>query len=337
MSPLLSYSLILALSAAFFSWLATWALVYFLPRLSVIDAPSERSNHAVPIPRGGGLSVVLATLFFLLVSGISTALFIAVILAGVISFADDCKSQPVLRRLLVHAIAALLAVSIITPPIFQGYLPYLLDHALAALVLIFFMNIFNFMDGIDELSAMQTTSLCLGIVAIVIAMPSLPDFPALDALVLAGAMLGFWFFNRHPAQIFLGDVGSIPVGLLLGTLLLVLASQGQWVASLILPAYYFADACSTLLSRLLRGKKLHEAHSEHAYQQAVRCGLSHRAVVSHILTLNLLLIALAVLSTLGVQYALASLTLAYVASGVLVAWLHTVRPSLRDQLPARHA
>jgi UDP-N-acetylmuramyl pentapeptide phosphotransferase/UDP-N-acetylglucosamine-1-phosphate transferase len=337
MSPLVSYSLILSVSAAFFAWVGTWALVGLLPRLSVMDAPNERSNHAAPVPRGGGLAVIAATLFFLLVSGMTAPLFLAVALAALISFADDRKGQPIGRRLLVHIMAAVLAVSTITPPIFQGYLPYLLDHTIAALALVFFMNIFNFMDGIDEISAMQTTSLCLGVVAMVVAVPALLDFPAVDALVLAGAMAGFWYFNRHPARIFLGDVGSIPVGLLLGTLLLILASQGQWAAALILPAYYLTDAGSTLLSRLARRQKLHQAHSEHAYQQAVRRGLSHRTVVRQILTLNLLLIALAVVSSLDPWLGAACVVVAYAASGALTLLLHGVRRGAASSLSAGHA
>ncbi|MBY0354298.1 MAG: glycosyltransferase family 4 protein [Rickettsiales bacterium] len=332
MTSLIAYTIILCLSAALFSWVATWGLLLILPRLSVIDIPSERSNHASPIPRGAGIAVVSSAVFFLLVSGIDTYLIIALALLAIISFADDRKGQSVYRRLAVHLLASMLAVATIEKPIFQGYLPFMLDHALAVLVLTYFLNIYNFMDGIDELTAVQTVSLSAGLVAMVISVVALPEFLAVDAMVVSGAMLGFWYFNRHPARIFLGDVGSIPLGLIMGYLLLILASQGQWAASLILPAYYLTDASLTLATRLLQGKPIWQSHSEHGYQYAVRRGASHRRVVRAILMLNVVLIALASLSTLSFMAACGAMAAAYLGSLLLVLFLRGSGPVVQRQV-----
>lgn len=322
MSSLIVYSLILSASAMLFASVVTWALIEVLPRFSFLDQPEERKNHTAPIPRGGGLAVVSAALFFLLVSGISTELAVAILIIAAISFADDYRSQPILRRVMVHVVASLLAVSTIPLPVFQGLLPFYLDHALAAFLLIYFLNIYNFMDGIDEISAVQTFSIGFGLMAMVLAVPGLARFIGVDGMVMAGAMGGFWLFNRHPARIFLGDVGSIPIGLFMGTLLLVLSSQGQWAAALILPAYYLTDGSLTLLRRVLRGVPFWHAHSEHAYQLAVRNGLSHRQVVSHLVTLHFVLIVLAVVSSLDIRWALGCIALAY---GLALMWQAQLR------------
>jgi UDP-N-acetylmuramyl pentapeptide phosphotransferase/UDP-N-acetylglucosamine-1-phosphate transferase len=317
MTALISYTLILALSAMAFAWVSTWALLILLPKLALMDLPNARSNHENPVPRGGGIAVVLAMLFFLIISGIPFKLITALLAVALISLLDDWTGQPATRRLLVHIIASVLAVSTIHNPVFQGYLPSLLDQALAIMLLTYFLNIYNFMDGIDEITSVQTVSMSIGLAAIVCITPGMAHFIGVDALIMAGAIVGFWYFNRHPAKIFLGDVGSVPIGLFVGYLLLMLASQGEWAAALILPAYYLTDATITLLSRMTRRAPLMQAHSEHAYQRAVRRGMSHRVVVRHILSLNLLLILLAAISTLESWLALICVALAYGTAGVL--------------------
>jgi UDP-N-acetylmuramyl pentapeptide phosphotransferase/UDP-N-acetylglucosamine-1-phosphate transferase len=114
--------------------------------------------------------------------------------------------------------------------------------------------------------------------------------------------LGFLYWNWDKAEVFLGDVGSIPLGYLLGWLLLATAAAGQWEAALILPLYYVADASLTLIRRLLRGKRIWRAHREHYYQRAVQRGLSHAAVVKRILACNVLLIVLAIGAGLGLGW-----------------------------------
>jgi len=113
------------------------------------------------------------------------------------------------------------------------------------------------------------------------------------SLVMVGVALGFLVWNWHPAKIFLGDSGSVPLGYLLGWLLLSAAGHGHWAAALILPAYYLADATLTLGRRALRGEPLLKAHRQHFYQQAILGGVSHARVAGLILAANMVLVALA--------------------------------------------
>jgi UDP-N-acetylmuramyl pentapeptide phosphotransferase/UDP-N-acetylglucosamine-1-phosphate transferase len=148
--------------------------------------------------------------------------------------------------------------------------------------------------------------------------PIQPKALALDALIITASALGFYHFNRSPARLFMGDAGSIPLGFLNGYLLLSLAEAGAWVAALILPAYYLSDATFTLIKRALAGKKIWQSHSEHAYQQAVRAGLTHTQVVNRIMILNAVLVMLAILSTLHMMAGIAALVVAYILTTLFI-------------------
>jgi UDP-N-acetylmuramyl pentapeptide phosphotransferase/UDP-N-acetylglucosamine-1-phosphate transferase len=143
--------------------------------------------------------------------------------------------------------------------------------------------------------------------------------PALVAAVLLGAILGFAPFNKPVAQLFLGDVGSLPIGLLLGWLLLQLAAGGHLAAALILPLYYLADATITLGLRIANGERVWQAHRSHFYQRATDNGFSVGEIVARVLAVNLVLAALALVSVAAgsVPLSLAALAAAIAA----VAWL----------------
>jgi UDP-N-acetylmuramyl pentapeptide phosphotransferase/UDP-N-acetylglucosamine-1-phosphate transferase len=321
------YAMILAGSAFLFALCGTALLVWLLPRLNLLDHPEERKNHTVPTPRGGGIAVMFAALGFLAVAGVPGGVLLAAAALTLVSALDDHHSMPVRTRLLAQALAVLLVVPHAGGLVFQGVLPHWADTLLAGLALLWFTNLYNFMDGIDEITSMETAGIMLGLMLLVFAKRDLPNGLAVDAAVLGAAVLGFFVFNRHPAKIFLGDAGSIPLGLLTGFFLLRLAASGHWQAALILPAYYLSDATLTLLTRLLSGKKIWEAHSEHAYQRAVRAGRSHHGVAMNILWLNLVLTALAVASLLGGKMALGALALAYGLSLFLMARFFAAPPS----------
>lgn len=289
---------ILVLSAAMFSFACCWLVLQWLNhQQSLQDIPNERSNHTAPTPRGGGIAVVLAAGCFLLVAGAADLLIWSVIGIAAISFADDLHGVSVRHRLAVHLGAALLCVLALKGLVFQGLLPWYADHLLAVLALVLYLNLYNFMDGIDGIACAQTISLGIGLAAVALSAEGVLSGVAADGLILAAACLPFLFFNWHPAKMFLGDVGSVPLGLITGFLLLHLADVGYWEAALVLPAYYLSDAGLTLTKRLLGGKKIWEAHSEHAYQQAVRNLVSHDEVVRWVIACNLILAALAVLAT----------------------------------------
>lgn len=307
----ITYILITVVSAFFFASVGTVAVRHILERLAVLDHPEERSNHDMPTPRGGGIAVVFSMLCFMAAVRAPVELLIGVLIVAIISFMDDVKRQPVKTRLAVHFVAGFCGAMAVHDPVFQGLLPYWVDKAAVTLLLVWFMNLFNFMDGIDEISVMQAVSICLGAMLLEASVEGLPRSLMFDGAAVIGAMLGFWLLNRHPAKIFLGDVGSVPVGLVLGFFLVLIASKGFWVPALILPAYYLTDASMTLASRLMRGKNITESHSDHGYQKAVRSGWSHPQVVEHVFALNLILFALAVVAAKMPHYGLIPLAVAY--------------------------
>jgi len=141
----------------------------------------------------------------------------------------------------------------------------------------------------------------------------------LVALALLGGMIGFAPFNRPVARLFLGDVGSLPIGLMLGWMLLMLASRGHIAAALLLPLYYLADATITLGRRLARGERVWQAHRTHFYQRALDGGFTVADVVVRVFVLNLALAILALVSAIEPDLRVDLATLAL--GGALVAWL----------------
>jgi len=290
------------------AWAATWAVLRALIRFRVYDTPNARSSHEQPKPRGGGVALMSV----LLVAWVAAASWLGATPMGfwpvvsaaavltVVSWFDDLRSLPVVLRLSVQALAVGLGITAMdgAGPVFQGLLPPLLDRLAAGLLWLWFVNLFNFMDGIDGISGVEAGSLGLGLVlvGVVLAWPGVQV--ALPALLVA-ATLGFLIWNWAPAKLFLGDVGSVPLGYLLGWLLLVAAVNGAWAPALILPLYYLADATITLARRGACGAKVWRAHREHFYQRAVQGGASHGRVAAQVMACNATLVILAVLAAAG--------------------------------------
>ena len=247
-----------------------------------------------------------------------------------ISFCDDLKPLPARWRFLAQCIAVVLGMSTLENALlFNGALPTWLDYTATALLWLWFINLFNFMDGIDGISGVETISIGGGLLLLATfrGMPDatmlhiIPETYTFQGGIIAAAALGFLLWNWHPAKVFLGDVGSIPLGFLLGYVLLNTALSGAWVAALLLPAYYLCDASWTLLRRALRGKKVWQAHSEHWYQQAVRAGKTHSQVTLTIAGLNIALITLVAATTLELWSPLLTLGTAALFIAATAAWL----------------
>jgi UDP-N-acetylmuramyl pentapeptide phosphotransferase/UDP-N-acetylglucosamine-1-phosphate transferase len=317
-------------------WL-TAVVLGWLRRRAILDHPVHRSSHRQPVPRGGGLAVmpVLAVVWLALdllgraPPGTALIAGIAAVLA-LISWFDDLSDLPAGTRFLAHVAAAALGVVAFAPePVFQGLLPPLLDRAAAVFLWVWFVNLYNFMDGIDGITGSETACLGVGIAAVIAAAGGTANQGAWPALCVAAAGLGFLRWNWHPAKIFLGDVGSVPLGYLIGWLLLGLAQKGLWAPALILPLYYLGDATLTLLRRICRGERFWQAHREHFYQRALAPDGDHAAVMRIILAGNLVLIALALLA---VPHPAVALGLAMLAVAGTLALLER-----RARRPARAA
>ena len=275
------------------SWVVTGHVLVWLQRRQIVDTPNHRSSHTRATPRGGGIGLITAALSALLAFALETStympwLVLIVAAAGLalVSWRDDLGHVPARWRLLAQAVAVGAGLAVLGGgPVFQGLLPDWLDLLAAGLAWVWFVNLTNFMDGIDGITGVEAASIGIGL--------ALVGAPAAPALILAAASLGFLRWNWHPARLFMGDVGSVPLGYLLGALLLLLAKSGHWAPALILPGYYLADATWTLGRRLLKGRRVWEAPREHFYQQAVQRGWSHGRVALSVGLVNVGLVLLA--------------------------------------------
>jgi UDP-N-acetylmuramyl pentapeptide phosphotransferase/UDP-N-acetylglucosamine-1-phosphate transferase len=311
---------------------ATYALTVLLRPLLLRVAlvhPNTRSSHKTPTPEGGGIAVAIVTIVVtVLVASfvatdaqmkeLSTVLGAAALLAMVGSI-DDVWSIPAVPRLLVQALAVA-AVTAVFPAELRIFplLPFWFERALVVLTGVWFVNAVNFMDGIDWMTVAEAVPISAGLVLLG-ALGVLPAHATVTALALGGALLGFAPFNRPVARLFLGDVGSLPIGLLLGWLLLWVAGSGHVAAALLLPLYYLADATLTLLHRWRSGQMLSEAHRSHYYQRATAGGFTVWEVVTRVFAVNLGLAALATVTVL--RPGGASGVVCLILGGVLVGWL----------------
>lgn len=283
-------------------------LIVWLRRRAVWDVPNARSSHSEMTPRGGGIAVIIgivlaAAIWLSVVPDMLAGLALtgAAMLAAV-SWIDDRRNGglPARVRLAAQALA-ILAVLMFLPAemrILGDWLPLWLERLACFLAWLWFTNLFNFMDGINGITGLEMVSIGIGI-AVTIAASGLAGSGAGLGLIVAGAGLGFLPWNWNRAKVFLGDVGSVPAGFLIGWLLLDMALKGHWAAALILPMYYWLDATATLLRRLFNGERVWEAHRSHFYQQGARKLGSHVQVARRIAILNLGLICLALAAVAG--------------------------------------
>ncbi|CAA9310871.1 MAG: Undecaprenyl-phosphate alpha-N-acetylglucosaminyl 1-phosphate transferase [uncultured Microvirga sp.] len=295
----LAGSLTLALATGLASFGLSAIGLRILADRAILDAPNARSSHLRPTPRGGGLAVMAALLAAFAVAAwaigelgrLAPLLMGAVLIAGV-SFLDDVKALGAGVRLVAQSVAVVVGLLALPEGLVgQGLVPAWLDRALTAVGWLWFVNLFNFMDGIDGITAVETIAIGAG-VALVAQLGGQPGLLPALGLAAAAAAIGFLPWNWHRAKVFLGDVGSVPLGYCLGFLLLSLAAHGFWAAALVLPLYYLLDATWTLLKRLIRREKVWQAHREHWYQHAA-AATRHDSVSLRIAAANLALVAVA--------------------------------------------
>jgi Fuc2NAc and GlcNAc transferase len=297
---------------------------YALAR-SLMDIPNARSSHSVPTPRGGGVAVVFCFLgalpVFLYMGLLEESLFWALLGSGggiaLLGFLDDHGHIAARWRLLGHFIAAGWVV------FFLKGLPLILlfgaiyDFSyfgciLAAIYLVWMLNLYNFMDGVDGIASVEAISVCGG-AALIYLLTDHAEHGYL-LIVLAAAVAGFLFWNFPPAKIFMGDAGSGFLGITLACFSL----QAGWIAAellwcwLILLGVFIVDATWTLLRRLFHGEAVYEAHRSHTYQIASRRYGSHLSITLAVLLINLFwLFPWALAVAMGYIDAFIALLLAY--------------------------
>jgi UDP-N-acetylmuramyl pentapeptide phosphotransferase/UDP-N-acetylglucosamine-1-phosphate transferase len=270
--------------------------------------PNARSSHRSPTPQGAGLAV-MASVFAGCAIGILAwapggqesvfGMLLAAAGLTLLGAIDDAHSLGVWPRLAGQLLAAIVVVALLPPDLrlFPGLMSAWAEHTLLVLGLMWFVNAVNFLDGLDWMTVAQIVPMTLGIVVLQ-ALGAVPPSIGLLALALLGAMLGFAAFNRHPASIFLGDAGSLPIGLLLGVMLIFVADTNL-AAALLLALYTLADATLTLVRRLAAGERVWAAHRTHFYQRAVAKGLSVPQVTARVFLLGVVLAVLAIVTVLA--------------------------------------
>jgi len=297
----LATSSLLAITAAVLGWSLVGIFTLVMSSWRRLDEPNERSMHSRPVPAGAGIGIVATALLLwpwwhTRTDAFQLALLAGCVALGLVSLADDhWRLSPALRFGAQAAVVAVCLLALPTEARLVPILPLALERGVVALAWLWFINLFNFMDGIDGLAGSETIAVAIGYLAV-------GAFAGLDdpfwglALVIAASAGGYLFWNWHPAMVFMGDAGSIPLGFLLGWLMLDLALAGAWPAGLILPLYFLADATLTLLVRARRGETLWQAHRQHFYQRAVLGGTRPAGVVWRVGAVNATLLALALVS-----------------------------------------
>ncbi len=305
--------------------LTGWARYYAL-RNNLIDQPNQRSSHSVPTPRGGGLAIVVSFLLalshFALLGQLETNTFLAFAgggaLVAAIGYWDDRYGLSAKIRLVGHFAAAIWATAWIDgiPSLDLGFATIhwgWTGYIISILGIVWLLNLYNFMDGIDGLAASEAVFVA-GVGGIFLLNAGVEGL-GLISLSLAAACVGFLYWNWPPAKIFMGDVGSGFLGYVLAVLAIVSNHKTDvslWVWLLLL-CVFVVDATVTLLRRLLRGEKVYEAHRSHAYQHITTLLGSHLKVTLGVAGINFLgLLPLALITWNWPSTALVTISIAVV-------------------------
>lgn len=290
--------------------LSAFLIIVLRPLLAryAMARPNARSSHAIPTPQGGGFAVIAATIA---VSGVAllfatpasapqlTLLFAGVLLIAAVGILADKHPVDVAPRLVLQTFAVVTVLFALPTGLrLLPILPWWCERVALVFGGLWFVNLVNFMDGLDWMTVAEVVPITAALAAIGF-LGVLPWQDIVLSLALCGAMIGFAFFNRPVATLFLGDVGSLPIGLLLGWLLLQLAGSGARAAAILLPLYYLADSTITLIRRAARGEPFWQAHRTHFYQRATDRGFKVTGVVVRVFATNVILAALALATVIA--------------------------------------
>jgi UDP-N-acetylmuramyl pentapeptide phosphotransferase/UDP-N-acetylglucosamine-1-phosphate transferase len=278
--------------------------IQFLKKTKTIDIPNERSSHIIPTPKGAGLGVIatLLIVYYTFFPLTDFWLMSSILIITTISFLNDNKQVSIIIRLIIQMVLTIIVLNF-WPPLkdmilFNNIVPIWLEYILTFLLIIWVMNLFNFMDGIDGISGTQCIIIGVGVGLSLFLSQEEYKLEQILAGFMAGSSLAFLLWNWYPAKVFLGDAGSIPLGFINAILILLLCKNDLWYVAIIINNYYFFDASITLLRRIKMKKKPWKAHKEHFYQKAILNGYSHSEVCKIIGMHGILLVFLSSLATL---------------------------------------
>ncbi|MEK8079567.1 MraY family glycosyltransferase [Pseudomonas sp. XK-1] len=339
----MTLALFLLVGAFSLSFLLTMTYRRFALRFALFDVPNARSSHSVSTPRGGGVAIALTVLvvgplWFWSSGDAIPAEWQAVLVAGAwfafIGWLDDLGVFfSTLPRLGAQFFGAFLALSMLSgvPPIMFGGIPLgtgWLGVVVGLLYMVWMINLYNFMDGINGLASLEAVTVCVGLL-IISSVSHWEQGLSFMLAVLASASAGFALWNFPKSRIFMGDSGSYFLGGTLATLLLA----GSWVnldwlwCGLIMLGVFITDATLTLARRLARGERLYQAHREHAYQHAARAFGKHAPVTLAVCVINVVwLLPMALLLAIGVLSAHMAIIIAYAPLLLLALYLQAGLP-----------
>jgi UDP-N-acetylmuramyl pentapeptide phosphotransferase/UDP-N-acetylglucosamine-1-phosphate transferase len=292
-----------AISAA-----VTACAIRYAKRRQLIDHPGARRSHTQPTPRGGGIGIVVAVLVCACLPGLviggadariaALSMGVAIAIVAAVGWIDDHRGLPARTRFVAHTIAAIVFVApaawtLVAFSIEVGQatsatmLVAWIAMAVLVVAIVWSINLHNFMDGIDGILAMQATFVFVALAVLIVVRGH--DARAVTLATFAAATLGFLPFNFPRARVFMGDVGSGVLGLLIAiglTWQFSVRETAPW-SGLVLASAFVIDATATLVSRMVRGRRWYHAHREHLYQWLARCGFSHAGVVAFYMGWNL--------------------------------------------------
>lgn len=290
------------------SFLITYLLIFLTKKFKIVDIPNDRSSHNIPTPRGGGLAIVMVwylSITFLWFSNlIEQNLYLALLsglLLAIISFVDDIVNLKPIVRLLTQLITSIAALYFL-----KGFNPFpniniefeycLLIYPIVIIGMVWFINLFNFLDGIDGYASIEAITVAFGIYFFT---------GNIILLFLIASILGFLFWNWPKAKIFMGDVGSTQLGFILIVLGIYFHNKVQFsiIHWIMLTSPFWFDATFTLFRRWKNKEKLSQAHRKHAYQRIVQSGFSHLKTDMYLIILNFS-IAVLIFLTLKVEFLL---------------------------------
>lgn len=282
---------ILILILSFFSFLLTYMIRLYAVKKKVLSIPNERSLHIIPTPVGGGLAIVLtwytgiSFLFFydIIDHNLYYALLCGILLT-IVSLIDDIIGLKPLIRLVFQFIVTTSAFcflgglrQFIVPSIEMSYIYFF--YPLVIIGMVWFINLFNFMDGVDGFASIEAIVICIVLFCL---------SGSIVNILLAGCVAGFLFWNWPKAKIFMGDVGSTQLGFILVVLGIYFHNTLRFsiLNWIMITSPFWFDATLTLYRRWRNGEKLGEAHRKHAYQRIIQAGFSHLKVDIYLILIN---------------------------------------------------
>jgi Fuc2NAc and GlcNAc transferase len=327
---ILLFSVILIISVVI-----TYYIRNFSIKNNLYDIPNKRSSHDMPIPKGGGLSIIIlliittGTLFYfqMISREIMFSIITGLLIVSVIGLIDDYKNLPIFIRLFGYTFAAIIALYFIggVNSLFESNHNFFkccdinisrfgdMGPFLAVLFILWLTNLYNFMDGADGFAAIQT--ICVSLFCSFLFYSSDNYALFIIMLCMASSTIGFLYWNWSPAKVFMGDVGSCSIGFFFGLLSIYTVKEEMVPISIwmILLAPFIGDATFTLIKRIIKNEKWYEAHNSHAYQKLFQYGLSHSQLTLGLIIINLLLMwPLAIFAQIYQNYDLYIVLLAYI-------------------------